>query len=94
MRMADRDNIPLIKLPRWSQLTPPTKKTIPSNRNRNLIPALLLARIAHWIGTKQVAADDHFGLDYSFATENDVGCADYLGASGDFVACVLGGVSL
>jgi hypothetical protein len=91
--MLDRDNVPLIQLPRRPQLTPPTKKAIPSNSHRNLIAALLLAWIGDWVGTEEIAADDDFGLDDGFATEDDVGCADYLGAPGDFIACVLGGVS-
>lgn len=38
---------------------------------------------------QQVAADYDFGLDNGFATEDYVGCADYLRAPRDFVACVL-----
>jgi len=41
------------------------------------------------VRAQQVAADYDFGLDNGFATEDYVGCADYLRAPRDFVACVL-----
>ena len=81
-------NIPFVQLPRWSQLTPPTKKAIPSNRNRNRIPTALLARTTR-VRTQQITADDNFSLDDGLAAEDDIRGTDYLAASRHFVAGVL-----
>jgi hypothetical protein len=37
----------------------------------------------------QITADNDFGLNDCLAAEDDVGCADNLGSSGDFVARIL-----
>lgn len=82
-------SIPFVKLPRRSQLASSTEETIPPYCDGNRI-SLLLGRAASWICSQQISADDNFSLDYCLSAEDNVRGADDLGASRDFVSCVLG----
>ena len=50
---------------------------------------MFLIRIGGGVCTKEVAANDDFSLDHGLATKNNIRGPDDLGASRDFVSCVL-----
>ena len=85
-------HVPLIKLPRWPQLTSSAEEAVPPDSDRDRIP-VLLARIAGWECAQQITTDDDFGLDDCLAAEDDVRGADDLGATRYLVSSILVGVS-